>query len=560
MTATPMVRWSFYRPTDDCWPTPETQSRGGASSCAPWILSRHRRLPGRREPYHLRSLRTAVGWRSSVPWGLKKVAVTGGVVDLLPAGAGDARGIAWGRDDTLVYVPGTTVGLSRVSAAGGQPVELTRPVGKERTHRWPSFLPDGKTVLFVCQLVDGRYDDGTIEAIRIDQEKPARKVLIRGGTFPRYLASGHLAFIREGTLFAVPFDAGALEVRGTAQPVVTGILSHGGLAGGEGNGGSQIAFSDSGTAAYIGGGIAENASRVVITDRSARTLHMTTQRGELRAPHFSPDGRDVAFQARLGSDTNVQVWDPIRGTLKQVTFEKSFGGFPIWSPDGKRIAFLSDRAGAMPNAYLVRSDGAGEPEHLIRADALQIPVSFTPDGSRLAMMQLIRGAFDIVVLTLANKTVTPFLESPAQEMLPAFSPDARWIAYQSDESGAFEVYVRPFPGPGGKWRVSAGGGLEPVWARSGRELFYVAGPPAKTRIMSVAINGTGEALQHDAPKLVFETALARLTNTSHFDVSPDGTRFALLKDDETAPPARNAHVTLIFNFFTEVRRAFLKQP
>ena len=139
-------------------------------------------------------------------------------------------------------------------------------------------------------------------------------------------------------------------------------------------------------------------------------------------------------------------------------------------------------------------------------------------------------------------------------MLPMFSPDGKWIAYMSDESGSMEVYIRPFPGPGGKWQVSAGGRYGPVCTKSGRELLYLSGPSAKTRIMAVEISATGDTLQHSVPRLLFETSVSRLSNTTQFDVSPDGTRLAILKEDENAPPPSKTHVTLIFNFFTEVRR------
>ena len=448
----------------------------------------------------------------------------------------------------------------RVSAGGGQPVQLTKPLERERSHRWPWFLPDGKTVIFSCQMVDGGYDDGTIEAIRTDQENPQRKVLIRGGTFPRYLASGHLTYMRQGTLFVVPFDVQRLEVTGTAQPVLTGITAHGGTAGGAGNGAAQIAFSDNGTAVYISGDVSEWLTKVVIMDRAGKVLHETKERGELRAPRFSPDGSEVAFQARLGGAQNVYVWNPSRGALRKVTFEKSLGGFPIWSPDSKMIAFFSDRGGIVPNVFMTRSDGAGEPEKLTQGKALSIATSFSSDAARLLVMEQGRGGFDVGIVNIADKKLTPFLATPAQEMLATFSPDGRWIAYQSDESGSVEVYVRPYPGPGAKWQLSAGGGGIPVWTKGGRELLYLAGELPKVRIMAVDVSTTGAELHYSAPKPITELVVARLSETTYFDATADGSRLAVLQDVEGAARPGASHVIVVFNFFAEVRRAFSTQP
>ena len=491
--------------------------------------------------------------------GLSKVGVTGGAPTSI-ASALDARGLTWGSTDTIVYAPETTTGLFRVSAGGGQPVQLTKPLERERSHRWPWFLPDGKTVIFSCQMVDGGYDDGTIEAIRTDQETPQRKVLIRGGTFPRYLASGHLTYMRQGTLFVAPFDLQRLEVTGTAQPVLTGITAHGGTAGGAGNGAAQIAFSDNGTAVYMSGDVAEALTKVVIMDRAGKVLHETKERGELRAPRFSPDGSEVAFQARLGGAHNVYVWNPSRGALRKVTFEKSLGGFPIWSPDSNMIAYFSDRGGIVPNVFMTRSDGAGEPEKLTQGHALRIATSFSSDAARLLVMEQAREGFDVGIVNVADKKLTPFLATPAQEMLATFSPDGRWIAYQSDESGTNEVYVRPYPGPGAKWQLSAGGGGIPVWTKSGRELLYLAGVLPKVRIMAVEVSATGAELHYSAPKPITELVVTRLSETTYFDATADGSRLAVLQDVEGAARPGASHIIVVLNFFAEVRRAFSTKP
>ena len=237
-----------------------------------------------------------------------------------------------------MFTPNTSTGLYRVAAAGGTPVEITKPAENERTHRWPSFLPDGNAVLFVRQDHDAAFDDGFIEAVRLDTKE--RKILIRGGTFPRYLASGHLVYAREGTLHAVPFDAKRLEIRGHAQPVLSGVLSSGGVGSSGGDGSSQVAFSTTGTAAYITGSSwgTHSRSSLVIVDRSGKPIFTHPEEREFRDPRFSPDGMRVALRMGDGKSSHVYVMSVDRATMTKVTFDGTENGLPAWSPDGRRLA------------------------------------------------------------------------------------------------------------------------------------------------------------------------------------------------------------------------------
>jgi Tol biopolymer transport system component len=494
---------------------------------------------------------------------LKKVAVTGGAPVPIASALQGARGGTWGPDDTIVFTPTPATGLYRVAAAGGTPVEITKLAEKERTHRWPWFLPDGSAVIFVRQDQDAAYDDGVIEAVRLDTAE--RKILIRGGTFPRYLASGHLVYVRGNTLFAVPFDAKRLEVQGNPQPVLSGVLSSGGVGYRVGNGASQIAFSSNGTVVYIAGSALGAYSRLGIVDRSGTPLFTYPEKGEFSDPRFSPDGARIALQMGDGKTSHLYVLNVDRQQMTKVTFDGTYNGLPVWSPDGQQLAYCSDRVSGGVNVFLRRSDGAGEPEALTTGDGIKLPSSFSPDGRLLLVMQAEQGSaasnlgaasYDVAVLSLADKQVTPLTATPATELLPAFSPDGRWVAYQSVESGMVNVYVRPYPGPGGPYQISARGGAMPFWTKGGHELVYLAIPtgnlPGPTdRFMAVEIAVEAGAFRPGKPQVLFEMPLAHPPISKFYDVSADGSRFVVLKVDENVA---FTHVTLVLNFFDEVRR------
>ena len=487
---------------------------------------------------------------------LKKVRVTGGA-PLSLAQAVDPRGGAWGANGDIVFTPTTTSALHRVSAAGdGKAEPMTTLGARERTHRWPSFLPDGRTVVFMVQEQDASYDDGTIEAVNL--ETKSRKVLIRGGTFPRYLEPGRLTFVREHTVFAVPFDAGALELKGNAEPLLSQVMQSRGLGAGTGNGGAQVSFSNNGTAVVLTGQGAETRSQLLIATRDGKPVTAAPDRRQYRSPSLSPDGSRVAVEVAEGVANHVHVFDIARGALSKITFDGTVNGGPIWSNDGRRLGFFSDRSGVSLNIVTTRSDGGGETEALTSNSFVNVPMSFSPDGAWLAMMEQGRDAsggarMDIMVLSLRDKKTTPFLATPASEMMPVFSPDGRWIAYQSDESGIVEVYVRPFPGPGGKWQVSLGGGGKPAWTKGGKEIVY-AGGAALNEFFAVEITASGDTIVAGKPARLFSMPVTHPPNAWWHDVSRDGERFVLLKADESQGGAEGeTHFRLITNVNSRVR-------
>jgi serine/threonine-protein kinase len=487
---------------------------------------------------------------------LRRTTVSGGLpTPIVPAV--DPRGGTWGPDGTIVYAPSTVSGLSRVPASGGAPVELTRLAANERTHRWPSFLPDGKAVLFMCQLNDGAYDDGTIEAARL--ETGERTVLIRGGTFPQYVASGHLVFTRRNTLFAVRFDPVRLSVSGDPQPVLTDVLSSGaGVGAGSGNGASQIAIAANGTAVYLPGtGQGAIEVQLAVLDRTGAPLYTFPEKRGFRDPRFSPDGTRIATRISDGQTEQIYILDLTRETLTKLTFDSTFAGMPVWSRDGRQLAYTAarDNQGVL-TIHLTPSDGSGVATQIAPAEVARLPSSFSPDGRLLAAFEINpKTSMDVIVISMADGEVTPFVNTPAIELAPTFSPDGRWVAYQSIElAGAMDVFVRAWPDGTGRRQVSSGGGFLPHWTRDGQELIYGVDTADGASLMAVAVTANGGTLTLGRPQKLFDAPLAKPPSALWFDVSADGSRFAaLLADEDSTVEARTSFV-VIFNVFEEIRR------
>jgi Tol biopolymer transport system component len=262
----------------------------------------------------------------------------------------------------------------------------------------------------------------------------------------------------------------------------------------------------------------------------------------------------VALQMGDGKTSHIYVLDVDREQMTKVTFDGNLNAVPVWSSDGSRLAYSSDRVTGGTNIFLRRSDGAGDSEALTTGDGFKMPTSFSPDGRLLAGAQRGSTSMDVVVLSLADGQLKPFAATPANEWNPAFSPNGRWIAYESDEAGAGDVYVRPYPGPGGRSSISAGGGTQPHWTKGGSELVYLAGP-AMNRFMAVEIAIEGDVLRPGKPQFLFEMRVAQPTDANWYDVSADGSRFVVLEADDDVL----THVTLVFSFFDEVRRMLARR-
>jgi Tol biopolymer transport system component len=463
---------------------------------------------------------------------IKKVALSGGApVTVCDCGVSDRLlGATWGPDDTVVFPQKWAGGLFRVSAAGGAPQPVTKVTMKEqdRGHIWPEFLPDGKSVLFTV-FTGGSLEDYAIAVVSLATGE--RKILVKGGTFGRYAASGHILYARGGTLFAVRFDAGKLEVTGAAFPVAEGVSENT-------NGGAGYALSKNGTLLYATGGMLLPERSLLWVDRQGTAIPVMKIKRPFSNPSLSPDGKRVALTVEAET-YDIWVLEIGRDSLTRLSFGKD-DGKPVWSPDGKRVVYQSSQAGAY-NLYFRQSDGSGSEERLTSDQDASTAVSFSPDGNLLVFQKIRAGVPEIWVYSFEKgSSPRPFLQGPFRHGGGELSPDGRWMAYESDESGKVEVYVTAFPGPGGKWPISTEGGRAPLWAPGGRELFY----RKDKKVMRVAVT-TSPAFSASRPELLFEG------DYEGWDIARDGQRFLMVKDEaaESAPK----HLNLVLDWFEDLK-------
>ena len=389
---------------------------------------------------------------------LKKVSVSGGATVTL-GDAGNPFGGSWNSQGTIAFTPTTGLPLQQLSDAGGASQPLI-PLGKgEASQLWPQFFPGGKAVLFAAG------NSAATTHVAVQAIATGQRLNFAGGTQPRYAASGHLVYAQGATLMAVPFDPQKLEIKGTPVPVVEGVANSSASVS------SQYSISDTGSLVYVSGGSQSNQRRMVWVNRSGAEQPLPAPPQAYDLVSLSPDGRRVAVEL----ENQIWLYDLTRDTLTRFTFEGTTNQSPVWTPDGKRIAFRSNKEG-VSNIFWQRADGSGGLERLSTGQYPQIPKSLSPDGQFLAYHENNpKTQKDIWVVRMSDHKSQPFLVTPFFEGDPTFSPDGHWLVYVSNESGRPEVYVQPFPGPGGKWQISTEGGTEPAWNRNGREMFYRSG-------------------------------------------------------------------------------------
>ena len=472
---------------------------------------------------------------------LKKIEVAGGPA-LSICDAPDARGGSWNRDGTILFEPSFREPIHRVSANGGKSVPLTKldSSRNETTHRWPSFLPDGRRFLFFS----GSHSTGAeseLDAIfvgSLDGEKP--RLLVNARSNAAY-AAGHLLFVRQKTLLAQRFDPKSLELTGESFPIVENVQDDPGFFS------AIFSVSDQGTLAYQTASGSSGLSELTWVDRSGKKLDVLGDPADYFEPRISPDGRRVAIAIEDPGD--IWIYDLARRVRTRLTFSGSDDFAPTWSPDSTRVAFSSQRTGS-GDIYAKTASGTGADELLSTSKIFKVPNSWSPDGRYIAYI-VFQGApgskADIWLLSLADRKTSPILQSPFDEVQAVFSPDGRWLAYASNESGRFEIYIQPFPGPGGKWQISTSGGTQPRWARGGKELFFIA-PGGK--IMSVEIQ-TSTIVEAGTPQVLFSASLKNAPGPP-YDVSSDGQRILLnrpIEEASSSPP-----ITLVQNWTALLKR------
>jgi len=460
---------------------------------------------------------------------LKKVSLTDGTM-VVVAPANDSTGAAWAPDGTIVFAPGYSTGLVRISADGGssQPVTTRNTAAGEAGHSWPDILPDGDHVLYTIEYNGKSFAEADIAVVSL--ATGATKVLLKGGAVARYSPSGHLVFARADRLLAVPFDPARLEVTGETTTVATGVSAE------IGRGRTHFALSRAGSLAFAPGDLDVGARDLLWVGRNGSVTPASKTRRGFFSVHLSPDGGRVIMSV-LGSDDDVWMLDLTRDVPTRLTFGTE-NAVPAWAPDGRRFAWSSDRNGAF-NLYLSSIDAPQAVERLTTSDRRQRVGGFSPDGKLLVYVEQAPAAGGDIWMLQTDRTgqPQPLVKTRFNERVPLVSPDGRWLAYASDETGRTEIYVQPFPGPGPKQQVSDGrgvdlasplGGSEPDravrWSSNGRELFYWNGD----RLMSVPV-AAGREFSSGPPRVVFA-----LTQVLDADVAPDGRRFLVVR--EAAPP------------------------
>jgi eukaryotic-like serine/threonine-protein kinase len=447
---------------------------------------------------------------------LKRTELSAGTPQTLAEASLDPRGGTWGRDGTIVFAPSFQGGLLRIAATGGKvsPAIALDSIRKEQTHRWPSFLPDGRHFLYYTSRGGGE-EPGEIFVGSLDQQPPAR--VVESSSLAMFGAPGYLLFVRGKTLLAQPFDVDRLRLNGRPVAIADQLSLSGSIAGLR-----TFSVSSSGVLAYHAG--SGNKTQLAWLDRAGRELGVIGPPADHYAPRLSPDGTRLAENLwDRDTSTNGDIWltDLTRSIASRFTFHPAEDTQPVWSPDGTRLFFASSREGVQ-QLYQALSDRPGSEELLLRSGAWKATDDVSPDGQFLIYETIDpKTQIDLWLLPLSgDRRPKPFVVTPSEEYGAQFSPDGRWVAYVSNESGRSEISVQAFPSPESKWQVSSAGGTMPRWRKDGRELFYLG---AEGRLMAAEVS-LSPSFDSRVPTALFNVSLLQSPDRQ-YDVSPDGTRF-----------------------------------
>ncbi len=473
---------------------------------------------------------------------LRKVSVTGGPSMPLCRVSGGMRGATWTRSNNVIFAMNDpTSGLMMAPGAGGEPRPLTKPEQGE-DHYQPSILPDDRGLLFTI------FKPGSTDAAQIavlDLETGEQRILVRGGSHPEYVRSGHLVYAVAGTLRAVRFDAARREVLGDPVPVEQGVITL------PPSGAANYAVSREGHLLFTPGSETSARRTLVWVSRDGREEPIKAERRAYTFARLSPDGTRAALDVR-DQEQDIWILDFARMTPSRLTFDPVHDGVPLWTRDGRDIVFQSARSGLL-NLYRQAADGTGTAQRLTSGVAAQAPNAFSPDGTQLIAVEVrSETGPDIVVIPLDGTAPgKSLIAGPFNEGNAEVSPDGKWLAYQSNESGQPQVYVRPFPQvDSGRWQISPAGGTRPAWARSGRELFYLDAASA----MNVVPIDTTSTFRAGNPVKLFSSRYCCTTISGRsYDVTADGKRFLMIKYPEDDQSGSSPGMVLVLNWAEELK-------
>jgi serine/threonine protein kinase/Tol biopolymer transport system component len=474
---------------------------------------------------------------------LKKIAAAGGPAQTL-CDAPDGRGGSWNREGEIVFSPSGLVGnaIQRVSAGGGVPVAITRTKGE---HRFPVFLPDGRSFLYAATLESPETDGVYLASL---DGKENRRILKDQSTV--VYSAGRILFVRENTLMAQPFDAVSGQAQGEVFPVAEGVS----LTSSR----TPVTVSETGVLLYERSSVAGRGKQFVWYDRAGTVLGVVGDPGDVFDPAISPDGKSVVYRRNIPTTSDLWIRDLVRGGEQRLTTDASFNFAPYWSPKSDRIVFASNRHSGILNLYQRLAFGSAQDEPLLANESNKVPTQWSPDGRFLVYRQSdMQGKWDIWTLPLDGSTErkpSRFFHSEFNSLFGQLSPDSHWLAYTSDESGHREVYVRPFPAAEGQWQISIVGGEQPRWRGDGKELFFFGADSQITAVTVKATPGTKPSFERSSPQPLFEAHLAQAAASvlPEYDVTADGKRFLI--DTAGGDSASAPFLNVVVNWDTGSRK------
>ncbi|MEW6060658.1 MAG: protein kinase [Bacteroidota bacterium] len=463
---------------------------------------------------------------------LEKISLSGGTPVTL-ADAPDNRGGTWSKNGSIVFSPSAVTGLFMISQNGGNPQKLTEVDSskQERTHRWPSVLPDGKHVLFTIGVLSSPdyYENASIGIV--DIETGERKKIIEGASTAKYISSGHILFSRSGVLYIVPFDVDHLEVTGQPVPVIQGVYSA------TTTGITNYAVSENGTLVYLPGSIEGESRKIVKIDMQGNTAVLDSSSHPYLEPSLSPDNKRIAIVIREGENYDIWIFDIARNTLSKLTF----GGInrtPHWSPDGTMIVYMKKKNNNLNAIFSKPSDGSGDETQIFEGEGRFYVNCWTPDGKYLIVDNLTKESqSDLLVIPMSgDEKPWKYLDSKKDEYQSSLSPNGKWIAYLSDEAGPYQIYVRSFPKKEGKWQIAMDVAEEARWSPDGKLLYY----RRNSQLMVVPVSTTS-TFSAGVPKVLIDNfPSVNIDSGITYDITSDGKYFI------TTAPIQELSLSKIF--------------